>query len=81
MKLDGSNYLLWRVQVENVTVANGYYNYLYGTAVCPSATIRNTEGVVSPNSAFQLWNLIDTQLLACLTATLSQTTLPYKTTS
>lgn len=29
------------------------------------------------NSVFVLWNLIDSQLLACLTASLSQTTLPY----
>lgn len=77
IRLHGTNYLLWRVQVENVTVANGFYEYLEGIVVCPPSTVRNNEGLVSPNHEFLKWTLIDTQLLACLTATLSQSTLPY----
>ncbi|KAG5529812.1 hypothetical protein RHGRI_030253 [Rhododendron griersonianum] len=77
VKLDGGNYLLWRIQVENVMRANGYFDYLEGTVECPPAQIQNTAGVLGPNSAHTLWKLIDSQLLSCLTASLSQTTLPY----
>lgn len=57
--------------------ANGFYGYLDGSIECPPAQISNSEGTPVPNSKFALWNLIDTQLLMCLTASLSQTTLPY----
>lgn len=77
VKLDGGNYLLWRIQVENVMRANGYFEYLDGTVESPPLQIRNVEGVLGPNSAYTLWKLIDSQLFSCLTASLSQTTLPY----
>ncbi|KAG5553956.1 hypothetical protein RHGRI_011728 [Rhododendron griersonianum] len=48
-KLDGTNYLLWRIQVENVMMANGYYEYLEGTVECPPSRVSNTEGVESVN--------------------------------
>lgn len=77
VKLDGGNYLLWRIQVKNVMRANGYFDYLEGTVEIPPLQIRNSEDVLGPNSAYILWKLIDSQLLSCLTASLSQTTLPY----
>lgn len=33
VKLDGSNYLLWPVQVENAMIVNGFNDYLDGTTV------------------------------------------------
>lgn len=36
IKLDGSNFLLWKTQVENVLNANGYLGYIDGTEACPS---------------------------------------------
>ncbi|KAG5564563.1 hypothetical protein RHGRI_000669 [Rhododendron griersonianum] len=39
--------------------------------------IRDALGELSLNSVFSLWHLIDSQLHSCLTASLSQTTLPY----
>lgn len=57
--------------------ANGFYGYLDGSIECPPAQISNSEGTQVPNSKFALWHLIDTQLLMCLTASLSQITLPY----
>lgn len=77
VKIDARNYLIWRIQVKNSMHANGYFEYLEGTIACPPAQTRNDEGVVSTNSAYTLWKLIDAQLLSCLTASLSQTTLPY----
>lgn len=72
IKLDATNYLLWRIMR-----ANGFYEYLDGSIVCPPTHIQNTEGTLVPNSKFALWKLIDTQLLMCLTASLSPSTLPY----
>lgn len=56
--------------------ANSYFEYLDGTIECTSVQIRNTEGVLSTNPAYTLWKLVDSQLLSCLTASLSQATLP-----
>ncbi|KAE9452858.1 hypothetical protein C3L33_15238, partial [Rhododendron williamsianum] len=77
IKLDSTNYLLWRIQVENIMQANGFFEYLDGSIPCPDPQIRATDETLTPNPAFALWKLIDTQLLSCLTASLSPTTLPY----
>ncbi|KAG5562894.1 hypothetical protein RHGRI_005583 [Rhododendron griersonianum] len=77
IKLDGTNYLLWRIQVENVVDANGFYGYLDGSITSPPTQIRDAQGDLTLNPAFSLWRLIDSQLRSCLTASLSQTTLPY----
>lgn len=77
IKLDGSNFLLWKTQVENVLNTNGFLGYIDGTNVCPPSQIRNTTEEMVTNPDFSLWKLIDSQLLACLTGSLSQTTLPY----
>ncbi|KAI8545132.1 hypothetical protein RHMOL_Rhmol07G0018900 [Rhododendron molle] len=54
IKLDGSNYLLWRVQVESVMEANGFSGYLDGSIEAPPSQIRNAQGELSLNSAFSL---------------------------
>lgn len=77
IKLDGTNYLLWRIQVENVMHANGFYGYLDGSIVVPPPKLRDAEGTETLNPAYTLWCLIDSQLLSCLTASLSTATLPY----
>lgn len=77
IKLDGANFLLWKTQVENVLNANGFLGYVDGTISCPPSQIRNSGGELVTNTDFALWKLIDSQLLACLTASLSPTTLPY----
>lgn len=35
VKLEASNYLLWKIQVENFMKANGFCGYLHGVIVCP----------------------------------------------
>ncbi|KAH7840779.1 hypothetical protein Vadar_021479 [Vaccinium darrowii] len=77
IKLDGSNYMLWRIQVESVMEANGFYGYLDGSIQSPPSEVRNAQGEVSINPAYTLWKLIDSQLKSCLNASLSQATLPY----
>lgn len=78
IKLDSTNYLLWRIQVENIMQANDFLGYLDGPIECPPSQIRTlVAGTLAVNPIFTLWKLIDVQLLSCLTASLSPTTLPY----
>lgn len=35
VKLDGGNYLLWCIQIENVLRVNGYFEFLDGTHEVP----------------------------------------------
>ncbi|KAH7856467.1 hypothetical protein Vadar_001701 [Vaccinium darrowii] len=59
IKLDASNYLLWRVQVKNVLITNGLYGYLDGSVVIPPAQIQDTNGNTVPNPDFLSWTLLD----------------------
>lgn len=77
IKLDGTNYLLWKTQVQNVMLVNGFYGYLDGSVPQPPFQISGTEGSQIPNPAYAKWKLVDSQLLSCLTASLAQSTLPY----
>lgn len=77
IKLDGTNYMLWRIQIEGVMEANGFYGYLDGSIQSPPSEIRNAQGEPGVNPAYTLWRLIDSQLKSCLNASLSQATLPY----
>lgn len=54
IKLDSSNYLLWRIQVENVVDANGFFSYLDGSKPVPPPQIRDDQGNLAPNPAFPL---------------------------
>lgn len=54
IKLDGTNYLLWRIQIENVMRANGYISYLDGSSSCPPAQVTNSEGTLVPNTSYAL---------------------------
>ncbi|KAG5535220.1 hypothetical protein RHGRI_023112 [Rhododendron griersonianum] len=44
IRLDGCNYLLWQIEVENVMDANGFYGYLDGSIVVPPSQIRDAQG-------------------------------------
>lgn len=76
IKLDGSNYLLWRVQVESIMEGNGFLGYLDGS-IPPLSQICDEQGALIPNFVFSIWRLIDSQLRSCLAVSLSQSTLPY----
>ncbi|KAI8534885.1 hypothetical protein RHMOL_Rhmol10G0131600 [Rhododendron molle] len=69
IKLDSTNYMLWRIQVENIVSANGFYEYLDGSVECPERHIGNDEGNLIPNTAYTMWKLINTQSLSCKAAT------------
>lgn len=76
IQLSSDNYLLWKTQVLNALRANGYIEYVDGTIGAPPLQIRDTSNNLITNPAYLRWQLIDNQLLSCLTASLSPSTLP-----
>ena len=77
IKLDSSNFALWKTQVINALRANGFLGYIDGTIGCPESQITDSNGVLVDNPACILWKMVDVQLLSCITATISVSTLPY----
>ena len=71
VKLDSSNYLIWKSQVQNLFRATEFFGYLDGSVVCPSSTTMNAQNISVSNLEFSKWKLVDAHLLSCLTATLS----------
>lgn len=57
--------------------ANGCFGYLDGTVIQPPLQITNASGNRVLNLEYALWRLIDSQLLFCLTVTLSVATFPH----
>lgn len=47
------------------------FEYLDGTAACPSPIIKDTTGKEIANTEFVKWKVIDSHLLSCITATLT----------
>lgn len=76
IRLTSDNYLLWETQVLNALRANGFIEYVKGTIAPPPLQIQDVSNNLITNRAFLTWTLIDNQLLSCLTATLSSSTLP-----
>lgn len=76
IKLDSTNYLLWKTQIRNALRANGFFDFLDGSNQAPAPYITDASNNRVFNPEYSKWCLIDSQLLSCLTATLSATTLP-----
>lgn len=76
LKLDSHNYVLWRAQMEHALKANNFFGFVNGTIPCPASGASRTAeiSVLEPDST--LWKIVDSQLVSCLIATLSATTLP-----
>uniref|UniRef100_A0A2N9IIX6 Integrase catalytic domain-containing protein n=1 Tax=Fagus sylvatica TaxID=28930 RepID=A0A2N9IIX6_FAGSY len=72
IKLDESNYLLWRSQFVPILVANDLYGYVDGSVTPPQTTIKSTEGKEIPNPNFFSWCKVDQFVLSCINATLTQ---------
>ncbi|KAI8534884.1 hypothetical protein RHMOL_Rhmol10G0131600 [Rhododendron molle] len=64
IKLDSTNYMLWRIQVENIVSANGFYEYLDGSVECPERHIGNDEGNLIPNTAYTMFKEYAQKLVA-----------------
>jgi len=48
VKLDRTNYVLWKSQIDNIVFANGFEDFIDGTSVCPEKEL--SAGVI--NSTF-----------------------------
>uniref|UniRef100_A0A2N9FCJ3 GAG-pre-integrase domain-containing protein n=1 Tax=Fagus sylvatica TaxID=28930 RepID=A0A2N9FCJ3_FAGSY len=75
IKLDETNYLLWRSQFVPILVANDLYGYVDGSITPPPTIINSTEGKESPNPDFLSWRKTDQFVLSCINATLTQSIL------
>ncbi|GMP63931.1 hypothetical protein CsSME_00025419 [Camellia sinensis var. sinensis] len=73
VKLDSTNYIVWKTHLQNILRATNLLCYVDGTCACPSATITDSEGKNVINPEFLSWTQIDAHLLSCITATLTPT--------
>lgn len=71
VKLDSTNYIVWKTQLQNILRATNLLNYVDGTLDSPPATVKDSEGKDVINSEFLSWTQIDSHLLSCITATLT----------
>ena len=60
VKLDRTNYILWRSQVDNVVFANGFEDFIEGSSICPEKEL--SPGVLNP--AFIAWRRQDRTILS-----------------
>ena len=70
-KLDSSNYIIQKNQLQNILKATKLLGYVDGSEVCPPAMILDSNNLAIPNPNHELWTTIDAHLLSCITATLS----------
>ncbi|KAL5580052.1 hypothetical protein UlMin_012494 [Ulmus minor] len=68
VKLDRSNYVLWRSQMDNVIYANGFENFIEGLSVCPEKTIPTTGNI---NPEFVTWRRQDILILSWIYSSLT----------
>ncbi|KAL5552466.1 hypothetical protein UlMin_039867 [Ulmus minor] len=60
VKLDRTNYVLWRSQMDNVVFANGFENFIEGISICPQK--ETSDGLVNPD--FVVWRRQDRMILS-----------------
>ncbi|KAK2663988.1 hypothetical protein Ddye_002562 [Dipteronia dyeriana] len=49
VKLDHSNYMIWKNQLLNVAIANGLEDFIYGTLPCPQKFQDPAQTIVNPS--------------------------------
>ncbi|KAG6793657.1 hypothetical protein POTOM_002872 [Populus tomentosa] len=59
VKLDRSDYILWRSQIDHVVFANGFEDFIDGTTICPEKEL--SPGVINPS--FVVWRRQDCTIL------------------
>lgn len=76
VKLDASNFIIWKSQWQNILKATGLYSFVDGTGVAPPAKIRNSSDLEITNPDFLQWMVDDAHLMSCISGTLSSTIYP-----
>ncbi|RVW61330.1 Retrovirus-related Pol polyprotein from transposon RE1 [Vitis vinifera] len=67
MKLDRTNYILWKSQIDNVVFANGFEDFIDGSSICPDKEL--SSGLNNP--AFVAWRRQDRTILNWLYSSLT----------
>ncbi|KAH7849951.1 hypothetical protein Vadar_025490 [Vaccinium darrowii] len=76
VKLDASNFIIWKSQWRNILKATGLHSFVDGTGVSPPAKIRNSTDQEITNPDFLQWMVDDAHLMSCISGTLSSTIYP-----
>ncbi|GMP95877.1 hypothetical protein CsSME_00044756 [Camellia sinensis var. sinensis] len=71
VKLDGTNFIVWKGQLQNILRATDLLKIVDGSFPCPAKKIQNSSGIEVPNPEAVQWRLLDAHLLSCVTTTLS----------
>ncbi|XP_071683216.1 uncharacterized protein [Lolium perenne] len=75
VRLDRTNYLLWRTQVVPNIAGQGWYGFLDGSCTAPPSTITTGTGdaaVTQPNPAYANWWYTDQRILGILLGSMSE---------
>jgi len=67
IKLDRTNYIMWRSQIDNVVFANGFDDFIDETSICPEKAL--SLGVLNP--AFIAWRRQDRTILSWIYSSLT----------
>ncbi|RVX10885.1 Retrovirus-related Pol polyprotein from transposon RE1 [Vitis vinifera] len=67
VKLDQTNYILWKSQIDNVVFANGFEDFIDGSSICPDKEL--SSGLI--NLAFVTWRRQDRTILNWLYSSLT----------
>ncbi|KAE9444755.1 hypothetical protein C3L33_23347, partial [Rhododendron williamsianum] len=62
VKLDHTNYIIWKKQVQNILQATYLFGYLDGSIACPSPIVKDSTGKDVANTEFMKWKVIDSLL-------------------
>ncbi|OVA07649.1 hypothetical protein BVC80_6731g1 [Macleaya cordata] len=71
IKLDGSNYLLWKDQFEDILITTDLIGYVEGKIKEPAKFVT-IDGVESINPEYVSWRKFDRFVKSCLKATLTE---------
>lgn len=80
LKLNDSNYLLWKTQFEALLSSQKLLGFVNGQSLAPEATITTVVGeaqVVTPNPALETWRCSDQLVKSWLFGTLTEEVMGY----
>jgi hypothetical protein len=77
VKLDHSNYMLWKFQICSTLSAYALFDIIDGTYPCPDKYYKDSDGILSlqVNPEYLQWCAKDQALISMISATLSQSAL------
>lgn len=77
VKLENSNYIVWKHQISMVLETYSMMELLNGTQACPDQFLKDSSGAITCNlnPEFQIWKLKEKILLTLISLTPSPATL------